>query len=110
MPRRVCVLCTLWVALCLELLVFILSPPSVHQSARFTHCSKVSWVQGEGRPSLPCQTHTHTHKDAGRYQRFRDKARSPAAQVVMVIPSYFCSTIEGSGSLGPGSKCSPPTG
>ena len=92
----------------LELLVFVLCPPSVHQSARFTCCSKVSWVQGEGRPSLPCQT--HTHRDAGRYQHFRDKARSPAAQVVMVTPSHFCSTIEGAGSLGPRSKCSLPTG
>ena len=60
MPWHVCVLCTVWVALCLELLVFVLCPSSVHQSARFTRCSKVSWVQGEGRPSLPCQTHTHT--------------------------------------------------
>lgn len=58
MPWHICVLCIIWAALCLELLVFILSPPSIHQSAKFTCSFKVSWVQGEGRPSLPCQTHT----------------------------------------------------
>ena len=70
MPWHICVLCIIWAALCLELLVFILSSPSVHQSAKFTRSFKVSWVPGERRPSLPCQT--HTRRDAGRYQHLRD--------------------------------------
>lgn len=60
MPWHICVLCIIWAALCLELLVFILSPPSIHQSAKFTRSFKVSWVQGEGRPSLPPLPDTHT--------------------------------------------------
>lgn len=73
----------------LRLLVFILSPPSVHQGARFaTPRSRSPWVQGEGRPLPPAR---HTHTDAGRYQLFRDKAGLQMLSYPCVTPSaVFC--------------------